>query len=583
MSIEPQVIKTDVLVVGGGMAGCRAAIRARQICDSVTLVDKAYVSKSGSSSFTNMMLAPVEAGKHYVWRDELVEMGEYFADQDWVEILVEEHNSRVQELLDWGAPFVREADGRVGVISGRGHKNTRAALYNGHKLMDLMRKKFLEVGVNLVERVAVVDLLTSDGRLQTTGKVIGALGLNTRTGEFLVFQAKAVLLAAGSIGQRIGRPFTNNLTGDSTAMAFRAGATLNNMEFCFSGGMMYFEHKYHSLGHSPFQGMGVIFVNGKGEHFMERYDPVLGNKSKLSYIAQASAKEILEGRGPLFWDMTMFRDEDVARIRQVLPMALVPFDKAGIDIRQRPLEYSPYMEMSSSSGQGGIVISTKCEASIPGLYAAGATCWNPIQGTYSVSGINMAFNNTAGFRGGENAARYAKKTAHQDIVADQVAELQDSRQRLMKGNGKKTPDDIIFGIREATIPARFSIFKNKARIQQVLDRLQGIKGELEDISVDNVHDLVKANETRNILDNAELIYRAAAIREETRNWHYREETPFKDNVDWLNRILMNRSDTGIQVNVVHIPLEKWPLRPKKREKTAHPVVFKFPDSADQED
>ncbi len=570
------VTRTDVLVIGGGMAGCRAAIRAGQLCDSVTLVDKAYVSKSGASSFTNMMFAPVEAGKHYLWRDELVERGEYFADQDWVEILVEEHNRRVQELLDWGAPFAREDDGKLALISGRGHKNTRAALFNGHKLMAMMRRKALETGVKLVERVAVTDLLTSDGQLPTGGDVIGALGLNTRTGESIAFRAKAVVLAGGPIGQRIRQPYTNNLTGDGAAMAFRAGATLNNMEFCFSGGMMYFEHKYHSLGHSPFQGFGAIFVNGRGEHFMERYDPVLGNKSRLSYIVQASAKEVLEGRGPLFWDMTMFKEADIARIREVLPMAMIPFDKAGIDIRKRPLEYSPYMGIGSSSGEGGIFTSTKCETGVPGLYATGATCWNPIQGTYSVSGINMAFNNLGGFRAGENAAGYAGKVRHNDLSREQVRSLIAAASAPLNRGGGETLDGVLLRIRQVTIPAQFSIFKNKARIQHVLDELGDIRAQLERVSVDNIHDLIKANETRNILDNAELIYTAAGAREESRNWHYREEAPFQDNEGWLKRILVKRKENGqISLEVAPVPLEKWPVQPLRRERIPNPVRFKY--------
>ncbi len=566
------------------MAGCRAAVRARERCENVTLVDKAYVSKSGASSFTNMMLAPVEAGKHHLWQEELVQMGEYFNDQDWVEMFIGEHNQRVQELLDWGAPFRRDSAGGLGIMAARGHRNTRAALFNGHGLMALMRRKVIEAGVKLVERVMICDLLTSDGRLPTGGEVIGALGLNTRTGEFTVFQAKAVVLTGGQIGQRIGRPFTGNLTGDSTAMAFRAGALVNNMEFCFSGGTMYFEHKYHSLGHSPFQGSGAKFLNARGERFMWKYDPVLGDKSKLSYIVQASAKEVMEGRGPLFWDMTSFSEEDIARIRDILPMAMLPFDKAGIDIRKRPVEYSPFIEMSSSSGQGGININTRCEASIPGLYAAGATCWNPLQGTYSVSGINMAFANAAGFRAGEHAGQYARKTLPRNLDREQVDRLREMVRKPLHRKRGATTDGVLTEIKKATIPAQYSLFRNKTRIDEVLGTLKEIKGELPALSAADIHDLVKANEIRNILDNAELIYRAAGMREESRNWHYREEAPFRDNEKWLSKIMMRRTagHKDAQIDVVPVPLEKWPLRPQSRERIPHPVQFKYPDEASRE-
>ncbi len=274
-----------------------------------------------------------------------------------------------------------------------------------------------------MERVAVVSLLTTDGQLPTAGEIAGALGIEVRTGKMIVFDVPSVILTSGQIGAKIRSHFINNMTGDGQAMAARAGAELMNMEFCITGNISYFMRRYHSGSQSLLQALGARFVNANGEHFMDKYDHVLGDRSKRSTLVQAFTKECLEGRGPVYYDMTMFSEEDVAMVRSLLPTTWRPFDEAGINVRKQLIDCAPVLSVASTSGDGGIRVDKQCSTNLPGLFAAGAAAWNPVHGTYTVGGINLAFCNVAGCRAGLNAAIRARGIQRPTIDQAQVSQM----------------------------------------------------------------------------------------------------------------------------------------------------------------
>ncbi len=280
------------------------------------------------------------------------------------------------------------------------------------------------------------------------------------------------------------------------------------------------------------------------------------------------------GKGPLYWDASMLSDDDLALIRRVLPDTLRPFDEAGIDVRARLLQFTPVVEISSPTGNGGIrLFNTRCETSLPGLYTAGACCWNPPHGTYSVGGVNMAFNNVGGYRAEENAAKRAKSLGEPNLKWDQIEELRREAVQPLENKRGSTPDNITSKVHEIVLPAERSIFKNKQRIDKLLDRLRGIKAELPQMWAQDVHELVKANEVRNFVSMTELVYVAAGIRDESRDCHYREEFPYRDDENWLRWIILSRSAGGTNVDIVQVPLERYPVKPIQRGKIPHPVQF----------
>jgi succinate dehydrogenase/fumarate reductase flavoprotein subunit len=562
-----------VLVIGGGLAGCWAALRAKDFVENVTLMEKAVVARSGSTTFTNSMLAPTSDKDIDTSMREIVEAGEYLSDQAWVEVLLREQRLRVQELMDWGAPFERDAEGDFATTPGRGHRSTRLIMCNGHKLMDLMKSKVLEKGVNVVKRGMMLDLLTSDGRHPTEGSVVGAVGLHTQTGEFLVCQAKAVVITTGMIDSKLRADYTHNLTGDGPSMAYRAGAELLGMEFCSTGKINCFEGKYRSGGSSLLQGLGAKFINARNEEFVGKYDPVLKHKAKLSWLLQAFAKEAFEGRGPVYFDLRSYTPETVDLVRRLLPTQWIPFDRAGIDVRERPIEITPVLCISSPSGQGGVRINTNCEASIEGLYAAGAASRNLVHGSYTIGGINLAFCNVAGYRAGENAAKYAQGLSTINLDDAQVKALRQEMFSPLDQKEGMTPDEVLRRFHEITIPAPASLFKTEAGIKKTLAQIRTLAREgLPELKAEDIHELVKANEAKNLVLISELVFRSALERKESRDSHYRQDYPYRDDVEWLKWVVVKRKDGNeIDVRSKPIPFDKYPVRPKEFVKIPHPV------------
>ncbi len=567
---------TDVLVIGGGSAGCWAAIRARELTPRVTLVEKAVVARSGASSFINCMLAPASDEEFPLWRQELVERGEYLNDQDWVEILLREQTGRVQDLTRWGVPFERDVQGKLVRRLGRGHLGTRVISCHGLDFMGALKKKVQQAGVELVQRVMITDLLTSDGQYPTAGSVIGAVGLDVRTGDFHIYKAKAVVIAAGPMHTKKRIGLTDNLTGDGVAMAFRAGTDLQGLEFCTRGNIVLYDRKYYVGSSSPLQGMGVTFVNAIGERFMPRYDPVLKERSRLNILCQAFTKEALEGRGPVYVDFSAISEQDWRLYCTILPVENRSLNEGAI--RSRRVECTPVMSMSSDCGEGGIRIGADCGTNLPGLYAAGSCAKNPAHGTYSVAGVNIAFCNVSGYRAGEAAAHYGQKIKNGGVDGTQVKLLQE---RLFAPLGTKTgiaADEVFDNVNQVVTPARFSVFKNKRRIHEVLDNLEAIgKERVPRIAAPDIHELVKAHEAENILLLCKLVYTAALQRRETRFTHYLEEYPYRDDKEWLKWVMVTREgESGLKLRSESVPIDRYPVRPQKRLRVPHPVQLTLP-------
>lgn len=570
--MKRQIINTDVLVIGGGLAGCWAAIRAKELANQVVLLDKAVVARSGASTFTNSMLAPTPEGEIDSWLREIVEAGEYLNDQEWVKNLLMEQPLRVKQMEEWGVPFEKDSEGNLRRTPGRGHKKTRLIMCNGHRLMEVMRKMALDSGVKLIPRVMMLDLLTSDGKHPTGEKIVGAIGFHTREGDLFICRAKAVVITTGIMDSKLRILYVNNLTGDGPAMAYRAGADLLGMEFCTVSKITRYEGRYYGGGSSLLQGFGAKFINGLGEEFIGKYDPELKNRSRISYLCQSFAKEHFEGRGPVYLDMRSFTEEQVEMVKKLLPSQMKPILKSGIDIREHPLLIDPVISIGSPSGQGGVRINTDCESSLPGLFAAGAAARNMVHGTYTVGGINLAFCNVSGYRAGESAARYANGTSLREPDKYQLEELEKSIFCPLERKEGISPNDVIERFQQITIPAPVSMFKRENRLRKALERLRGLSQEVEDIEAKDVHDLVKAKEAENLVQLGKLVLTASLERRESRDTHYREDYPYRDDVDWLKWIVLKRGERAeVLVRHEQVPFEKYPVRPMERKRIPHPV------------
>lgn len=566
-----QVIKnTDVLVIGGGLAGCWAAIRAKNFAPSVTIVDKAIVSRSGCSPWAYYFLAPPLEKDLSQWKRELVEKGDYLNNQDWIDILLMEHAQRLKDMESWGAPFERDKKGNLIIKSGRGHKSTGFVTSDAKPRMELLKKKARELGVDIIERVMITDLLTSDGKLPTSGSVVGAIGFDTRRGDVVVIKSKAVINAAGPIHQGA------NLAGDGTAMSLRAGAELMSMEFCTHPSCFSSDGK-HLLGtlNVLFQSLGLKIVNSKGERFMEKYDPVLKERTDWSIMAQAMAKETFEGRGPITLDLSEAKREDIDYFAKLHPGRMAPFIEAGIDLKRDQLRVVAQVGVSSSSGDGGMKIDTQGRTNIPGLYGAGSACKNQVHGTYSVGGINLAWCCTTGYRAGENASRDSLKVKDFPLNQKQVDVLRQEAIAPLEQKKGPLPGAIFREIEKITEPAMRSLIKRADRIESTLADLDKLQNEdLKSIRARDWHELTKANEAKNLALLSMATFRSALEREESRHSHYRQDFPYTDNQNWLKWVFIKQNaDKELKVRIDALPFDRYQVKPEKRGKVPSNVKF----------
>ncbi len=434
----------------------------------------------------------------------------------------------------------------------------------------MLRKQAVKKGVRLVERVMITDLLTSDGLHPSGGRVVGAVGIDTRESTFHVFQAGAVVLATGPISGKRSN-VDDVCTSDGLVSGFRAGAEVANMEFCTSGNINVWQRKTAVGGINMIQGHGGTIVNSRGERFMEKYDSILMERSLLYKLCLAFAKESLEGRGPIMVDIRQLPPETLEKFRRVIPRTMKIWDSLGVDVSKEKLECTPSWSLRSASGEGGLKIDLSAATSLPGLYAAGAATRNPVQGIYALGGIATASCNVLGFVAGESAARYALSAGPGRLDAGQISALRETALAPLRRKEGPEPAELFEKLDRAAVPAPFSMFKSATRIVRTLAAIENIKEELPRLRAVDGHELVRANEFRNYAGCAELVFRAALERKESRQYHYREDYPYRDDVNWLKLVVMQRQGHSLAVKYEPIPLEKWQYRPKTREKISHPV------------
>jgi succinate dehydrogenase/fumarate reductase flavoprotein subunit len=571
---EANVIETDVLVIGGGAAGVWAAIRAKELCGSVTLVDKSRVARSGATTFIHGIMAPPEEENIYPVMKEVVLQGEYMCDQPRLEGILRQHADRIGQMESWGVPFLRDESGRLYTRKGRNHNVNRAIYAPGIGMLEKMREHLLHEGVRLIERVMVTDLLTSDGKHPTQGRIVGAVGFHTRTGERYVFKAKAVALTSGVMSAKLHLVFSDNVTGDGQAMALRAGAEFSGIEF---GQQPYFPiwgRKFSGVPPGALQTYGAQPVNRLGENLYEKYfpgrEPHMYTRTELGF---AMAKETLEGRGPVYLDLSHWSDETVERIRHVLPSDMKAFEEEGIDIRKQTMEAVSVVSVWFANVDGGIRTALDASSSLPGLYAAGACAHEGVNYADS-SGVSQAACYSAGYKAGEAAAKSALQIEGVQIDVGQVESLHRQAASPLDKKHGPTSKEVYTAINKVTLPANLCYFKHERRIRETLAEVERVQEEMiPKVMAGDIHELVKANEARNYAAMVEAAYTTSLDRKESRLCHYREEFPYRDDVDWLKWIVIRKDEKGLTTRIEPIPIEDYPVRPSERSRVPAPVQY----------
>ncbi|MEN4018092.1 MAG: fumarate reductase (CoM/CoB) subunit TfrA [Methanobacterium sp.] len=541
--MESEIYKTDVLVIGSGGAGCRAAIEASKHNLSVLIVSKGLSFKSGCTTLAeggyNAAFGAVDCAdspeSHF---EDTLKGGAYLNDPKLVKILVEEAPQRLIELESYGALFDRQESGEINQRPFGGQTFRRTCFQGdrtGHEMMMALKEEVIKREIETLDEVMITSLIMDE----SGESVIGATGISLPDSKFIVFKAKSVVMACGGAGWLY--PVTSNTlqkTGDGYSLAYDAGADLLDMEQVqfHPTGMVFPQSRKGVLVTEAVRGEGGKLINASGERFMKNYDP-RGELATRDIVSRAIYNEIREGRGTLvggvYLDVSHLDDEV---IEEKLETMLLQFQDVGVDIRKEPMEVAP----TAHHFMGGVRINEHGETTVRNLFAAGEVTGG-VHGANRLGGNALADTQVFGKRAGESAAKNALKVELSSNDAFVEAE-KERISSLFKG-GDVYPFEIKKELEEL-MWKNVAIIRNEEGLRYALNRINELKGMLKDMKVPDVvsynNDLLDALEVIKMLDVAELVTKSALFRRESRGAHYREDFPETDD-NWKRSIVFNKS------------------------------------------
>ncbi len=580
----------DVLVIGAGGAGLRAAIEASAAGARVGLVCKSLLGKAHTVMAEGGVAAALSnVDERDQWRVHFADTmrgGQYLNSWRMAELHAKEAPERVRELEAWGALFDRTADGRILQRNFGGHRYPRLAHVGdrtGLEMIRVLQDHGIHGGMKVHMECTVLTLLT-DGE-----RVVGAFGYERERGRFRLFSARAVVLATGGIG-RAFRITSNSweYTGDGHALAYRAGADLVDMEFVqfHPTGMIWPPSVRGILVTEGVRGEGGILTNRDGRRFMFDDIPPLyraqtaadpeegwrytqGDKSARrppelltrDHVARCIVREVKEGRGSphggVFLDIAWIRDKlprAEERIRSKLPSMYHQFKQlADIDITRQPMEVGP----TTHYAMGGVRVDPETQmSSIPGLFAAGE-CAAGLHGANRLGGNSLSDLLVFGKRAGEYAARFASENAPGRIdEAQSAAGVRRALEPFERAPTPEGPFQIQYALQDA-MQDLVGIVRREEEMERALEVIASLRERARTVSVPGNREYNPGWHTALDLDNlllvSEAVARAAIERKESRGAHFRDDFPEKDPAQATFNLVVRRGRDGETV------LERAPI------------------------
>ena len=591
-----RVHQFDAVIVGAGGAGLMAALYASKSKDiDIAVVSKLYPTRSHTGAAQGGIGAALgsEEEDHWEWHAfDTVKGSDYLADQDAVEVLCKEAVEVVIELEHMGLPFDRTPEGRIsqrrfgGHTRNYGEKPVRRACHaadrTGHMILQTLYQQCIKNRVNFFDEFQALDLIISEGR------VAGLVAVEIATGEVHVLHAKAVLFATGGWGKVW--QITSNAhacTGDGTAIAFRRGIPLEDMEF----------FQFHPTG---IKGMGIlitegvrgeggVLINKDGERFMERYAPTIKDLASRDVISRAIYLEIRAGRGidgedyvyldvrpetvnKYLADADESRRVDRAYIESKLP-DILDFCRTylGIDPVEEPMPIQP----TAHYAMGGIPTNVSAEVVVdaqktvfPGLYAAGECACVSVHGANRLGTNSLVDLVVFGRRGGLAMAEYCRSVDFPPLPENPAADAMAELERLRNAEGSTRVVELRNQMQQMMMTC-VGVFRDQNCLQEALDTVRDLKDRYQtDLHLDDRgkvfnQEMLDAWELGALLDLAEATALAAMTRTESRGAHSREDYPKRDDANWLKHTLIHRNPDGsLEVDFRPVVITKF--EPKER-------------------
>ena len=560
------LIETDVLVIGGGAGGLLAALSAKRHGPrgtQVTLVDAAMIGRCGHTAFSNAwtIVALPNDDLDGILR-EIVAGNDGIADQELVRATLADSYERLRDFESMGMKFERDGHGHYVRRPTRGLDLARV-LYpagGGLEFSWLLRRALEDAGVRLMDRIFITGLIREQDR------VIGAVGIHGRTGEFYVFKARTTIVATNAIGFRSG--FVRDIAGTGTLLAYEAGATLRNAEFSYvrpGTPRFYFEGITFAIQE------GATFLNSKGEAFMWDYEPEWGDEADVPRIARAMATERRKGNAPLYLDMSKIPEH----LRDYFLRSKVKwmdyfFHKLGGEAKTDMFGKTPYYAMNQMTK---MAIRTKvdCRSDVPGLLAAGlaqAGCANHFAGFH----IGLCIGN--GWIAGRSAIEDLDGLPAPALNPDSIQSQYDDVMRPLRPSAQAESDGILRELQQIMFAYDVGILKRADRIEQAVIKVDALAKRTENLGAPHFHELVRLKETEAMLHAAQLILGASMFRTELRLSHFRDDYPDRDDADWAVWVDATKDENRPKLVKTPIPTPLCPIgalqgrRPSRQRKGA---------------
>ena len=572
----------DVVIVGAGGAGMRAAIEAGPHAKTA-VISKLFPTRSHTGAAQGGMaaaLANVEED-NWEWHTfDTVKGGDYLVDQDAAEILAKESVQAVIDLENMGLPFNRTPDGKIDQRRFGGHtrdhgkapvrRSCYAADRTGHMILQTLYQNCVKLGIEFYNEFYVLDLVmnTVDGVERPAAVVAYELA----TGELHVFQGKSIVFATGGFG-KIFKTTSNahTLTGDGVGIIYRKGLPLEDMEF----------YQFHPTGLAGLgillseaaRGEGAILRNASGERFMERYAPTIKDLAPRDMVARAMANEVREGRGAgphkdyVLLDLTHLEPAVIdAKLPDITEFARTYL---GVEPYTEPVPVFP----TAHYAMGGIPTNIKAEVLrdnttvVPGLYAAGECACVSVHGANRLGTNSLLDINVFGKRAGIYAVEYAKDAQFVDVPQDAIAETVKLIEHMRNATGTEKIAVIRKELQD-TMDKNAQVYRTEESLNEALDKIKELRKRYEHIQVQDRGlrfntDLLEAIELGFLLDLAEVLAYTARERRESRGGHFREDFETRNDEKFMVHSMAYKDGEDIKIGWKPVTITNYPPMERK--------------------
>jgi len=563
------LLSHDILIVGGGLTGLRAAIEAKKAGRDVAILSKVHPLRShsvaaqgGINAALGNALSPIKD----TWENhafDTIKGSDYLADQDAVEVMCREGVERVIEMEHWGTLFSRTKEGKIAQrpFGGTGFPRTcYAADRTGHNLLHTLYEQVTSLQILVYEEWYALSLIVEDGRC------IGVLALNFFQGKIIPIYVRALLFATGGYG-RIYLRSTNAIinTGSGCFLAYQVGVPLEDMEFIqFHPSSLY---GTNILITEAARGEGGYLFNAQGERFMKRYVPHLMELGPRDIVARGIQTEINEGRGfeggYVHLDLRhLGRKKILDRLPGIRQIAI---DFAGIDPILEPIPIQPAQHYS----MGGIPTNINGETPLDGLFAAGECACVSVHGANRLGGNSLLETIVFGTRVGKKIAQKAKKEKagpHQALFQERLRAFQSKLEEISERKGEET----CFQLRDemkSLMTYRVGIFRKESDLQMAKRTIKELGKRFLNVKIKHKglafnYEFIQYLELEGMLHLAEAIIEGALARKESRGSHFRTDYLHRDDEHWLRHTLAYKTPEGLRLDYKEVTITSYP--PKER-------------------